>query len=305
MSFSHTYFEELREQSKDLVEILAHTQEERVLYALCVVYQQLAFAEQDPPFDAEDLLQQHAERLEKYVQSKNVESMLYQFVEADVPDAEHLYDLHELAFVLDYLDIEEDHVVPMVNIQKVIQSVPELYVSLCARAQALLSVSVHPSRFFDDVLQAIVNTAQAQEDEPVRLSDDEIEAIFAKVEAEEAEESESSEESSSSVEEDNVVHMDFSFRLAAGDDQEIEDLKEREFDRFTLVLERLDDSVDFYLYAKGESISGDDIAVFCDGVKVNIHYFDTAWTWKANVGTWSIHVEGKKTSVVVEHDHES
>ena len=72
-----------------------------------------------------------------------------------------------------------------------------------------------------------------------------------------------------------------------------------------MVLERLDDSVDFYLYAKGESISGDDIAVLCDGVKVNIHYFDTAWTWEAKVGTWSIHVEGKKTSVVVEHDHES
>ena len=36
MSFSQTYFEELRAQSKDLVEILAHTQEERVLYALCV-----------------------------------------------------------------------------------------------------------------------------------------------------------------------------------------------------------------------------------------------------------------------------
>lgn len=305
MSFSHTYFEELRDQSKDLVEILAHTQEERVLYALCVVYQQLAFAEQDPPFDAEDLLQQHAESLEKYVRSKDIESMLNQLVEADVPDTEHLYDLHELAFVLDYLDIEEDHVVSMVNIQKVIQSFPELYVSLFDRAKALLAASVHPSRFFDDVLQAIVSTAQAQEDEPVRLSDDEIEAIFAKVEAEEAEDSESSEESSSSVEEDNVVHVDFSFRLVAGDDQEIEELKEREFDRFTLVLERLDDSVDFYLYAKGKSISGDDIAVFCDGFKVDIRNFDIAWTWKAKPGTWSIQVEGKETSVAVHHDHES
>lgn len=304
MSFSHTYFEELREQSKDLVEILAQTQEERVLYALCVVYQQLAFAEQDPPFDAEDLLQQHAESLEKYVRSKDIESMLNQLVEADVPDTEHLYDLHELAFVLDYLDIEEDHVPSMVNIQKLVQSFPELYVSLCAQAQALLSVSVHPSRFFDDVLQTIVSTAQAGEDEPVRLNEHEIESIFAKVEAEEAEESESSEESSS-VEEDNVVHVDFSFRLVAGDDQEIEELKEREFDRFTLVLERLDDSVDFYLYAKGESISGDDIAVFCDGFKVDIRNFDTAWTWKAKPGMWSIQVEGKETSVAVHHDHES
>lgn len=303
MSFSHTYFEELRAQSKDLVEILAHTQEERVLYALCVVYQQLAFAEQDPPADAEDLLQQHADRLEKYVQSKDIDSMLYQLVEADVPDVDYLHDVHELAFVLNYLDIEEDYLDSMVNIQKVIQSFPEQYTSLCAHAQKLFSISVHPSRFFDDVLQTIIDTAQAEESEPVRLSDDQIDAIFKKVEAEEAEESVGG----------IVIHVDFaglnqSTTLEAADVRMTADTgikksfqkKLFENERFQIALIRRNTNVSLYLIPKGEPIEKP--IVKRNEELEDVQAFSKGWSWKYEKGVYLITIEEVVCKMVIQDE---
>lgn len=293
MSLSHTYFEELHEQSKDLVEILAYTQEERVLYALCVVYQQLAFAEQDPPFEAKALLQEHAERLEQYVRSKDIDSMLYQLVESDVANPEFLYDIHELAFVLDFLNIEEEYLVSMVNIQKVIQSFPEIYASLCPRAEKMLSISKHPTRFFDDVLRTIMDTAHATTDETILLNDDEIASIFAQVEEEE--------DSDVGI----VIHVDFggehrifhleaNVRLAAGtantDTQKQYEKVFLENDQLLLVLMRRNSEIAMYLIPKGDSIEKP--IVKHNGGSISVRRFSTGWSWDFDVGTYSIMIEG-------------
>ena len=152
-----TYLSALQDQSKDLVAMIEEEADVHSLYALCSVYQQLSHSESNPPCDAYKILQEHRDALEKHIIAKDINDLFYSFAADESPHRDHLHDLHELSFVLDYLDIEDDYSVAISNLNKIVLAYPEVFSSLSKKAEDMLSLSIHKTRFFDEVLESIQN----------------------------------------------------------------------------------------------------------------------------------------------------